>query len=198
MATIDYNEIKERKFIVLDGAPYEVLASHVFRKQQRKPVNDTKLRNLITGKVTEYTFHVSDRVEEAELDEREVIYLYGKSRLPAGRQGEYWFCEANDKSKRFKLDPDVVGEQIKFIKPNSIAKLLSFEDQLIGLKTPIKVELKVKEAAPAVKGNTVQGGSKRVILETGAELDVPMFVNEGDTLVINTVTGEYVERLGKK
>lgn len=191
MATIDYNEIKERKFIVLDGAPYEVLASHVFRKQQRKPVNDTKLRNLISGKVTEYTFHVSDRVEEAEIDEREVIYLYHN-------RGEYWFCEANDKSKRFELDGDVVGEQINFIKTNSVIKLLSFQDQLIGIKTPIKVELKVKEAAPAVKGNTVQGGSKRVVLETGVELDVPMFVNEGDTVVVNTVSGEYVERLGKK
>lgn len=191
MATIDYNEIKERKFIVLDGAPYEVLASHVFRKQQRKPVNDTKLRNLISGKVTEYTFHVSDRVEEAEIDEREITYLYHN-------RGEYWFCEANDKSKRFKLDENQVGEQIHFIKPNSNVKLLSFEDKLIGLKTPIKVELKVKEAAPAVKGNTVQGGSKRVVLETGVELDVPMFVNEGDTLVVNTNTNEYVERLGKK
>jgi elongation factor P len=191
MATIDYNEIKERKFIVLDGAPYEVLTSHVFRKQQRKPVNDTKLRNLISGKVTEYTFHVSDRVEEAKIDEREVIFLYQN-------RGEYWFCEANNKSQRFQLDGNIVGEQIKFVKPNSIVRLLSFEDQLIDLKTPIKVELKVKEAAPAVKGNTVQGGSKRVVLETGVELDAPMFVNEGDTLVINTNTGEYVERLGKK
>jgi elongation factor P len=191
MATIDYNEIKERKFIVLDGAPYEVLASHVFRKQQRKPVNATKLRHVITGKVTEYSFHVSDRVEEAEINEREVTYLYQN-------RGEYWFCEANDKSKRFQLAESVVGNPIKFIKPNSNAKLLTFEDQIVGLKTPIKVELKVKEAAPAVKGNTVQGGSKRVVLETGVELDVPMFVNEGDTLVVNTVSGEYVERLGKK
>lgn len=191
MATIDYNEIKERKFIVLDGAPYEVLASHVFRKQQRKPVNDTKLRNLITGKVTEYTFHVSDRVDEAEIDARDIMFLYHN-------RGEYWFCEANDKSKRFKLEAEQVGDQIKFIKPNSIVSLLSFEEKMIGLKTPIKVELRVKEAAPAVKGNTVQGGSKRVTLETGVELDVPMFVNEGDTIVVNTVTGEYVERLGKK
>lgn len=191
MATIDYNEIKERKFIVLDDAPYEVLTSHVFRKQQRKPVNDTKLRNLITGKVTEYTFHVSDRVEEAEIDEREVTYLYHN-------RGEYWFCEASDKSKRFQLTEEQVGNQIHFIKANSNVRLLSFQDQLIGLKTPIKVELRVKEAAPAVKGNTVQGGSKRVVLETGVELDVPMFVNEGDTIVVNTQTGEYVERLGKK
>lgn len=190
MAMIDYNEVRERKYIVLDGAPYEVLASHVFRKQQRKPVNDTKLRNLITGKVTEYTFHVSDRVEEAEIEEREAIYLYHN-------RGEYWFCEARDKSKRFQLPAAVLGNQINFVRPNSIVKLQSFGEQVIGVNIPIKVELKVKEAAPAVKGNTVQGGSKRVVLETGAEMDVPMFVNEGDSIVVNSQTGEYVERVGK-
>ena len=87
---------------------------------------------------------------------------------------------------------------MNFVKSNTVIPLLSFRAVPMGVKTAIKVELKVKEAAPAVKGNTVQGGSKRVVLETGAEIDAPMFVNEGDTLVINTNTGEYVERLGKK
>jgi elongation factor P len=190
MALIDYNEVKERKLIVLDGAPYEVLSSHVFRKQQRKPQNVTKLRQLITGKVTEYTFHVSDRVEEAEIEERQVIFLYHN-------RGEYWFCEASDKAKRFKLEESVLGPAIKFVKPNSVVALQNFKDQVIGVRIPIKIELKVKEAAPAVKGNTVQGGSKRVTLETGAEVEVPMFVNEGDLIVINSQTGEYVERGGK-
>jgi len=190
VSTIDYNQIRERVYIVLDGAPYEVLASHVFRKQQRKPVNDTKLRNLLTGKVTEYTFHQSDRVEEAELNEREVIYLYQN-------RGEYWFCEKNDKSQRFKLTAEQTGAQINFVKPNSVISLLSFEDKIIGLKIPIKIELEVKEAAPAVKGNTVQGGTKTVVVETGAEVSVPMFINEGDPIVVNSQTGEYVERGGK-
>lgn len=190
MALIDYNEVKERKLIVLDGAPYEVLSSHVFRKQQRKPQNVTKLRQLITGKVTEYTFHVSDRVEEAEIEERQVIFLYHN-------RGEYWFCEASDKAKRFKLEESVLGTAIKFVKPNSVVALQNFKDQVIGVRIPIKIELRVKEAAPAVKGNTVQGGSKRVVLETGAEVEVPMFVNEGDQIVINSQTGEYVERGGK-
>ena len=191
MATIEYNEVKERRYIVLDGEPYEVLSSHVFRKQQRKPVNATKLKNLITSKVREHSFHVSDRVEEAEIEEKEVIYLYNN-------RGEYWFCDKNDKSKRFQLPSQLVGEQMNFTKPNTVISLLSFKETPIGVKTPIKVELKVKEAAPAVKGNTVQGGSKRVIMETGAQIDVPMFVNEGDLLIINSQTGEYVERVGKK
>ena len=191
MATIEYNEVKERRFIVLDGEPYEVLSSHVFRKQQRKPVNATKLKNLLTGSVREHSFGSSDKVEEAEIEEKEITYLYNN-------RGEYWFCEVNDKSKRFQLAPAQVAGKIDFVKPNQNIKLLTFNGRFVGVKVPIKAELKVKEAAPAVKGNTVQGGSKKVILETGAEVGVPMFVNEGDTLVINTETGEYVERLGKK
>jgi elongation factor P len=189
-----YNEVKERRYIVLDGAPYEVLSSHVFRKQQRKPVNATKLKHLITGKVVEHSFAVSDKVAEAEIEERPVIYLYHSGRLPAGRQ-EYWFCEAKDKSQRFKLEESVIGDQIKFVKSNSQIGLLAFAEQPFGVRVPVKAELKVKEAAPAVKGNTVQGGSKKVILETGAELTVPMFVNEGDVVVVNTTTGEYVSRV---
>lgn len=191
MATIAYNEVRERKYIVLDGEPYEVLSSHVFRKQQRKPVNATKLRHLITGRVAEHSFAVSDKVEEAEIESRPVVYLYSN-------RGEHWFCEASDKSKRFQLEPELVENKLRFARPNDAMDLLTFDERLVGLKTPIKVELKVKEAAPAVKGNTAQGGSKKVILETGHEIQVPMFVNEGDTLLINTETGEYVERVGKK
>jgi len=188
---LDYNDIKPKKFIILDETPYEVLTAQVFRKQQRKPVDVTKLRNLITGGVRDHSFAVSDKVAEAELEEREIIYLYH-------HKGEYWFCEANDKSKRFKLDAEKVQDKIVYVKPNSNVRLLTFGDQLLGLKIPIKLNLKVKEAAPAVRGNTVQGGTKIVILETGLTVNVPMFVNEGDTVVVNTETGEYVERLGKE
>ncbi|MEK7650875.1 MAG: elongation factor P [Patescibacteria group bacterium] len=191
MATIEYNEVKERKFIVLDGEPYEVLSSHVFRKQQRKPVNATKLKNLLTNGVREHSFGSSDKVDEAEIDEREITYLYNN-------KGEFWFCEVKDKSKRFQLEASKIQDKIIFIKPNQNIKFLTFNDKFVGIKIPVKVELKVTEAAPAVRGNTVQGGNKKVIVETGAEVTVPMFVNEGDVLVINTDSGEYVERLGKK
>lgn len=187
---LDYNEVKPRTYIVMDGEPYEVLSWHVFRKQQRKPVNATKLRNLITGKVTEYSFHASEKVEEANLVTREVKYLYHN-------KNEYWFCEKDNPSKRFSLSEDFVGEQGKFMKPNGPIEILSFEDRNIGVKLPIKVELKVTEAPPSIKGNTAQGGTKVVTLETGASLNAPLFVNEGDILRINTETGEYVERVQK-
>lgn len=190
MAILEYSEITEKKFIVLDGAPYEVLSAHVFRKQQRKPVNATKLKNLLTGKVTEYSFHVSDKVEQAEIDEREVKYLYNN-------RGEWWFSEVSDPSKRFKFTGEQVGQQGRFLKPNTIVTQIIFKDQPMGFKFPILAELKVTDAPPGIKGDTATGGQKVVTLETGATINAPLFVNEGDIIRINTETGEYRERVGK-
>lgn len=186
---LEYNEIVERKYIILDGEPYEVINSHVFRKQQRKPVNATKLRNLITGKVTERSFHVSEKVEEADIESKEIKYLYNN-------RGEWWFCKPDNPSDRFKLSEDFIGEQGQFLKKDSIIDAMVFNDEIIGVKLPIKVDLKVTEANPAVKGDTAKGGNKQITLETGAVLQVPMFVKEGDVIRINTETKEYVDRLG--
>ena len=171
----------------MDGEPYEVLDAHVFRKQQRKPVNQTKLRHLITGKVTEQAFHVSEKAQEADLSTRPVKYMYEN-------RGEYWFCAPNDPKDRFKLEADVIGPAGKFMKLNSEVEALVFDDKIISLKIPIKVELKVTEAPPAVRGNTAQGGTKQIVLETGATINAPLFISEGDMVRINTELGEYVER----
>ena len=187
MSILEYSEITEGKYIVLDGAPYEVITSHVFRKQQRKPVNATKLKSLLTGRIVEHSFHVSDKVEEADLSTREIKYLYNN-------KGQFWFCEVNDPSKRFELDEALIGDRIKFVKANSLVNALIFDKKIIGVKLPIKVELKVTEAVDAVKGNTVNGGLKSVTLETGATINVPMFINQGDVIRINTESGEYTER----
>lgn len=185
---LEYNEVVERKYVILDGEPYEVQTSHVFRKQQRKPVNAVKLKNLFSGKVTERSFHQSEKIEEAEIDTRNVKYLY-KNR------GEYFFCEESDPSKRFNIAEDLAGEQMRFIKSNSIISLMTFKEKMIGFKFPITVELKVTEAVPTVSGDTVKGGTKSITLETGAEIQAPLFVSEGDIVKINTETGEYRERM---
>ncbi len=185
---LQYNEITEKKFIELDGEPYEVLSSHVFRKQQRKPVNATKLKNLITGKVTERSFHVSEKAEEADLQKKEIKFLYLN-------KGQYWFCDPDSPRDRFFFGEEMIGPQGKFMKENSLAEALVFNEKIIGIKVPIKVELAVKESHPAVKGNTAQGATKEAVLETGAIVQVPLFIKEGDILRINTDTGEYVERV---
>lgn len=188
---LEYNEITVRKFIIYENDPYEVIDSHVFRKQQRKPVNAVKMRNMITGNIKEVSFHVSDKVDSADLSKRDIKYLYTN-------KGEIWFCEVNDPSKRFKLSTEMVGDRIRFMKSNSLVNALIFNEQIIGVEIPIKVDLKVTEAPPAVKGDTAKGGNKQITLETGAMINGPLFINEGDVIRINTETGDYVERVGGK
>ena len=194
---LEYSEITVHKYIIYENEPWEVIDSHVFRKQQRKPVNATKLRNLITGRVTEISFHVQDTVEEAEIDKKPVKYLYTKE-VPARQSGgrEYWFCEANDPSKRFQLPLSMIGETAtQFLKPNTVIDAVLFNEKIIGIKLPIKIGLKVIEAEEATRGNTAQGATKAVKLETGVELQVPMFIKEGDVVRINTETGQYTDRV---
>lgn len=187
----DYNEIKEGKFIIFEGEPYEVLTSHVFRKQQRKPVNATKLKNLISGRVVEHSFHVSDKATEAEIEKRDIKFLYSN-------KGEYWFCEADDPSARFQLPLSLIGEsQAAFIKPNSLVLAFSFEEKIFRVQAPIKVVLKVKDAPPGVRGDTSKGGMKLVTLETGGAINVPLFIQTDDLIEINTQSGEYVSRAEK-
>lgn len=188
---LQYNEILPKKVILIDEEPYEVLEAHVFRKQQRKPVNQTKLRHLITGRVTEASFHTSEKVEEADLSTKSVKYLYNN-------RGAWWFCMPNNPSDRFELSEAVLGSQGQFLKPNTVVEALVFNENIIGLKIPIKMDLAVKEAPPAVRGNTAQGGTKQVTLETGATINAPLFVNEGDVVRVNTETASYVERVDKK
>jgi elongation factor P len=186
---LEYNEIVPKKIILMDGQPYEVLESHVSRKQQRKPVNQTKLRHVITSKVTEQAFHVSEKAEEADISEKSVKFLYSS-------RGELWFCSENNPSDRFVLTTEVVGPAWQFLKPNSVVVALVFDEEIISVRIPIKVELLVKEAPPAVRGNTAQGGSKQIVLETGATINAPLFINEGDVILVNTELASYVERVG--
>ncbi len=190
---LEYNEIRERKVIIYEDEPYEVITSHVFRKQQRKPVNATKLKNLLTGKVLEISFHVSDKVDEADLEKSEVKYLYNAN-------GVYWFCDAKDPANRFVVPADKIGNpQVKFLKEGMTATMKIFENEnedriIVSVELPIKMEFTIKEAAPAVRGNTATNATKAVILENGTEIFVPMFLEAGEKIRINTENGEYVER----
>jgi elongation factor P len=190
MAMLTYSEVTPRKYILHDGEPYEVLTHWVFRKQMRKPVNQTKLRNLLSGRVIEVTFAASDKVSEADIGTREIKYLYSN-------RGEHWFGDPKNPSDRFQLSDDMVGDALKFVRANGIIDGITFDDRIIGIRPPIKAELKVTEAAPAVKGNTSGNATKAVTLETGTVIQVPMFINEGDIVRINTETGEYNERVEK-
>ncbi|PIT90920.1 elongation factor P [Candidatus Kaiserbacteria bacterium CG10_big_fil_rev_8_21_14_0_10_49_17] len=188
---LNYNEIQSKKTIILDGEPYIVLSAQTVKKQRQKPTNQTKLKNLVTGSVVERTFHQSDKVDEADIEKREVKYLYSN-------KGESWFCNPNKPSDRFLIDAELISDSLPYMKENEVVEALVFDEKIIGVSIPIKVDLKVTEAPPAVRGDTAQGGTKQVVLETGATTITPLFINEGDVIRINTETGEYVERVGKK
>ena len=183
-----YNDIKPGVAVLVDGEPYVCTWNNIMQKQQRRPVNQTKLRHIIKGTVTEYSFQQSDKLTEAEIESRPAVFIYE-------RNGEWFFHDTKDKSTRFSVTEEQMGGNGKFLKGNTEVETLWFDERLFRVKLPVKVELKVTEAPPDVRGKTAQGGSKIVELETGATLDVPMFVKQGDVVRINTETGEYVERV---
>lgn len=193
---LEYNEITTRKYIVVEGAPYEVIENHIARTQQRKPQNQTKVKNLLTGRLSNMTFHAADKVAEAEIETREAKYLYTS-------KGEYWFCAADNPAKRFKIPADVLGQKALFLKANTVYDTMVFVDPenedgegtIFGVKLDPTVDLKVVEAPPGIKGDTARGGNKNVVVEGGAVVSAPLFVNTGDTIRINTETGEYRERV---
>ncbi len=187
---LSYNKILPKKYIILGGTPFEVLSSHIFRKQQNKPVNQTKLRNLKNKKVTEKTFHQSDSVEEADLEKKDILYIYNSKE-------EYWFGDRDNPSSRFSITSDTVGPARVYLKEKEKVEALLFEGEVIGIFLPIKVDLTVIEAPPSIRGDTAQGGTKQVVLESGATVSVPLFISEGDIVRINTETGNYIERTEK-
>ncbi len=190
MAVLSYNEILPKTIINYNNEPYEVLSSHIFRMQMRKPVNQTKLRNMVSGKVVEITFHQNETITTADTDKMQALYLYTA-------RGESWFAEVNNAKNRFSFPEDRVHHKVQWLTQNSLVEVLTYEEKPMDIKIPIKVELKVVDSPPAVKGNTVSGGTKLAELSTGAKVNVPLFINTGDIVRINTDTGDYTERVTK-
>lgn len=188
--SLGVNQLKPKIFFIIEGQPYEVLETHHLKMQQRRPVVQTRMRNLINGKVLERNFAQSDIFEEADIEKKNVKFLYS-------HRDEYWFSEVNDPSKRFKLDKSIIGKTYKYLKNNTILNAILFNSQIINIDLPIKMDFKVIEAPPAIRGDTAQGGVKQVVLETGATVNVPLFIGESDVIRLNTETGEYVERVEK-
>ncbi len=185
---LTHTDLKKGVEFIYEGQPWVVLEAQLLKMAQRRPVIQSKIKNLIDGKVQEKNFQQGDVFEEADLQKREIKYLYQN-------KGQYFFCEPNDPSKRFFFTEEQIGPQAKFLKPNEIVVGIVYEDKIINFKLPIKVELKVKETPPGIKGNTAQGGTKEAKMESGAVIQVPLFIEEGDTLEINTETEQYVRRV---
>src|SRR3989344_9175199 len=188
---IDYNEIKTGKIIVYEDEPCEVMNYHVARTQQRKPQNQVKLRSLISGKTFATTFHVSDKAEEADIIKRDVKFLYQS-------KGEYWFCDPTNPKNRFQLAEKILEGKTKFLQLNEIVTAMIYDDngeeKTISITLPIKMTFLVKDTSPSIKGNTATGSGKVATLENGTSITVPMFIEAGEKIIVNTESGEYTER----
>lgn len=185
-----YTDLTKGILFVMDGEPWEVLESHFLRMQQRKAVVQTKIKNLINGKIMDRNFQPSDAFEEAEIEKIRVKFLYA-------HRDEFWFNELENPKNRFILKAEALGGSEKFLKPNLEIIAFKFSGNIINIELPIKADYKVIEAPPAIRGDTAQGGTKVITIETSAKITAPLFIGEGDIIKINTQTGGYVERVEK-
>lgn len=185
---LTHTDLKKGVEFIFEGQPWQVLEAQLLKMAQRRPVIQSKIKNLLDGRVQEKNFQQGDVFEEADLQKHEIKYLYQT-------KGQYFFCEPNDPSKRFSFTEAQIGNQAKYLRPNEIVIGIVFEEKIINFKLPIKVELKVKETPPGLRGNTAQGGTKEAVLESGAVIQVPLFIEEGDVIEVNTETETYVKRM---
>ena len=180
-------DLKVGTVVKVDQKPYLVTWSQFNRKQQRKPVMRTKLKSLMDGSALEKTFLAGELYEFADIERRRCQYLY--------RDADSAHFMNNESFEQFTLPADQVTESLHFIKDDTEVFVTFYEGNPIGVQPPIKAELKVIETPPGVKGDTATGGNKPATLETGAVVNVPLFINEGDVVEVNTETAEYVRRV---
>lgn len=184
---MEFSDLKKGAVITFNNQPHEILWSQFMRMQQRKPVMQVKMRNLITDKVVEYSFKSGERVEAADISKQKAQFLY------ADQEGAHFMTA--DTYETIAIAKEISGGKIDYLKEGEQVTLLNFEDKPMGIELPIKVALKVTSTPPGIKGDTATGGTKPATLETGFVVNVPLFIKEGETIRINTETGEYVERV---
>ena len=191
MDTISYSELKKGSQIILNNQPHEIIEASSMFKARGHSVLQTKLKNLITGEVISKTLHPSDSFEETEITKITAKFIYA-------HLDKFVFSKKDNPSERFELSKEQIGSVIRFLKPDQVVIGIIFKNKIINISLPIKIQLKVKNAPPGIKGDRAQGGTKTIVLETETEINVPLFIKEGDIIEINTEKGEYVRRIEKK
>ena len=187
---LSYYELRKVVQFIYEGQPYEVLEFRQMGKSQDVVVAQTKIRNLITGRVLPKNFHQGDVFQEADLEKFQAKFIFAN-------RGKFTFARADDPGKRFELTEEQVGGAAKFLKSNQEVEAIIFQEKVISITPPINVQLKVKDAPPGVQGDRSAGGTKTVTLETGAVINVPLFIETNDIIELNTETGEYARRIEK-
>ncbi|NLO98026.1 MAG: elongation factor P [Peptococcaceae bacterium] len=183
---ISSNDFKTGLTFEVDGDIYQVVEFQHVKPGKGSAFVRTKIKNLRTGAVIERKFNAGEKVAKARLDRREMQYLY--------KDGDQFVVMDNESYEQFTLNEAQIGDNVKWLKENMELAVLFYNNEVIGVDLPNTVELKVIETEPGVRGDTATGGSKAAVVETGATVQVPFFVNVGDVLIIDTRTGTYVSR----
>ena len=181
---LSMNDLKPGVVIELDGEPYEVLESNHNKVAQRRPVMQTKIRNVITLKVRTQTFQQSDSIQAANIERLNSKFIYRT-------KSEFFF---QTESGKLGFTEAMLGDKIGYLKKDMPVEIYLFKQKPISVKLPIKVVLEVKDAPPASKGDTVQGALKDAVMETGITVKVPLFIEAGQKIEVDTRSGEYVRR----
>lgn len=184
---LSLNEIKLGKVLKMNNEPYIVIRADHHKMGRGGAVLKTKLKNLISSNVMEHTFQGNDKATEADVEKKQANFLY--------RDETFAYFMDNESFEQFSLPLDQLGGQEKFLKEDTEVEVLYFQNNPVAVKLPIKMTLKVTSAPPGVRGNSAGNVMKTVELETGATIQVPMFINQGDLVRVNTELGEYVERV---
>ena len=170
----------------MDGGVFQVIEFQHVRPGKGAAFVRTKYKNVITGSIVERSFNPTDKFEPARIDRRDMQYLYSDDMY------HFMNVETYD---QIDMTADQVGDSLKFVKENEMVKMLSHNGEVFAIEPPLFVELEVTETEPGFKGDTAQGANKPAIVETGAQVAVPLFVETGDRISIDTRTGEYLKRV---
>lgn len=184
---ITAGDFRNGRTFEFEGNVYQVVEFQHVKPGKGAAFVRTKLKNVITGAVVEKTFRPTEKVEEAHIERKNMEYSYNDGDL-------YYFMD-QETYDMLPIGKDQIGDALKFVKENMVCMILSYKGNVFGIEPPTFVELAVTETEPGFAGNTATGATKPATLETGASIQVPLFVNEGDTIRIDTRTGEYMERV---
>lgn len=183
---ISASEFRNGVTIEYEGDIYVILEFQHVKPGKGAAFVRTKIKNLITGSVVEKTFRPTEKMGKAHIDRKEMQYLYS--------DGELFHFMDNETFDQTALNASDVGDSLKFVKENEMVKILSCNGNVFGIEPPLFVELEITETEPGFKGDTATGATKPAVVETGASVNVPLFVNQGDKIKIDTRTGEYLSR----
>ena len=190
MSKISTSDFQKGTFIEFRGEPFQITEFQFYNPGKGSAVVRTKLKNVKSGRVLDFTFKSGETVEEIPVETREMQYLYS--------QGDEFVFMNQTTFEQINLAKEVLGNLSNFLKEGDILQILLHEGQAISVRVPKKVRLTVTEADEGAKGNTVGSAKKNVTVETNATVLVPLFIKEGDTIAIDPESGEYLERVSQK